>query len=82
MAKIGKVIELHTATTLSTEIARNDGFWVDATGTIAVQARGDSAISAAFPVVAGVYYPIDVRYLNAASFSTTAQVWIVRAQEH
>ena len=82
MAKIGKTVTLHTATTLSTEIPNNEGFYVDATGTIAVQFRTDAAINAAFPVVAGVFYPLDVKYLNASSFSTTAQVWIVKAQEH
>lgn len=82
MAKIGKTLTLHTATTLSTEIAHNDGFYVDASGSIAVQLWGDSTISAAFPVVAGVHYALDVKYLNASSFSTTAQVWIVRGQEH
>lgn len=82
MAKIGKQLTLHTATTLSTLVEPNEGFYVDASGTVAIQARADSAVSAAFPVVAGVFYPIDVKYMNCTSFSTTAQLWIVRGQEH
>ena len=82
MAKIGKTMTLHTATTLGTVIPNNEGFFVDASGTIAVQLRNDEAAHAAFPVVAGAFYPLDVKGLNAASFSTTAQVWIVKAQEH
>lgn len=81
MAKIGKSVILHTATTLSTVLANNEGFMVNADGTAVIQARVDAA-TVSLPVKAGIVYPIDCIGIDVPASSTLTSIWIVRAQEH
>lgn len=81
MAIIGKTVTLHTATTLSTELANNEGFLVDADGTAIVIPRAQAS-SVSLIVKAGILYPIDCKGIDVPNSSTLTQIWIVRGQKH
>ena len=78
MALIGTKKTL-TALHDSTPIPQNDGFYVDADGSMEVMFRNDT-VADTFPVLKGVVYGFDIKIAKATGAVGVTELWVVRAE--
>jgi hypothetical protein len=75
MAKIGK--QLTALDTDTVNIAANDGFVVNGTGTMSIRLQADAATATAY-LLAGVHYSWDIADFELADAEATTVIWIIR----
>ena len=78
MAKIGKQITALDTDTV--DIAANDGFVVNGTGTMSIALQADAATATVY-LLAGVHYSWDIKDLELGDAEATTTVWVVRGQD-
>lgn len=90
MGKFGNNCLTYTASlATSTVIAQNDGFLVNADGTLKCTFRGDFAADAndtdnevSLPVLKGIHYSYDIGKFNIGGSTNVTQVWVVFGLNH
>jgi len=78
MAKIGK--QLTYLDTDTVNIAANDGFVVNGTGTMSIRLQADAATVTTY-LLAGVHYAWDIADFELADAEATTIVWVVRGMD-
>lgn len=77
MAKIGKQLTIINTDTV--DIADNDGFVVDGSGTMSIRLRADAATGTVY-LLAGVHYAWDVKEIELTAAEATTTAWVIRGQ--